>query len=522
MKKLLLLIILVCSATICLGQSAKDELENGYKLDSAEKLFLHFSEEGKMRISADETFLNPLTFPDSSLFLVPNVGVNVYMRPVNPLKATTDQNISLIDDPTTEAAEKVLDTMLSLLPEQVLGEYASPEKTSPEIEKNEIDILQNEIKKIINSNKTIDSTQVELFKNIAALLESIETDVNSNSESINKNADFINAFEREAKSLKGEFDKINDLVQKKRQEEVRGLFTQLKELDFKNGEQTLKFLSELENKLTSLNDHYQKIDSLIKTERDHLKKRMVPLNYISGLMLNEMEEVKNGQFAKIEKFEQLLKMVKKYAEQAAARSDGVEWVVPLGDISAEKGKISTFSIELNSGKYIYDEEKDNITERPSTSLGKHSFRVKKFKKFVPEVAYGTAYTFIEYPVYGTTEDENGNQVVDQSGNERINNLNISGMINFNYFRSHSAIHPLIQVGLGINNEIPTLLTGGGIRVHINDTRFAISGGLAFTWVKKLNKLSEGDIVTGTAEIDEDLTYQFNWPPKPYVGFQFKF
>lgn len=532
MKTLLILLIFICSATVCLAQSAKDELENGYKLNSAEKLFLRFSEDGKMKISADERFANPLTFQDSTLFLVPNVGVNVYMRPVNPLKGTTHHDMTVINDTSTEAAENALSAMLSVINTAVelkmenafSGDLNLANAFSEFGEEQALQALKSMIESYKPSVELIDTTALNklLEKSPKDSLKIILNQVKTLTEIVDSNTVYVDNFKKEANSLKDTFEAINDSIQKKRQQEVEELFKQLNALDFKSKVPTVASLAAIETKLKSLNAHYAKIENMLESERSKLKKRMVPLNYLSGIVLNEMEEVKDGQYKIVKEFEELFKMVNTYAKQAAYGADGVDWVVPLGALAAEKGKISTFSIELKSGKYTFDEGKNSITEVTPSSLGKHSFKVKRFQRFVPEVVYGTAYTFIEYPVYGTTQDESGNQVVEQSGNERINNLNITGLLNFNYFLSNSAIHPLVQIGLGINNEIPTLLAGGGIRVHINNTRFAITGGMALTWVKKLSELSEGDTVSGTADIDEDLTFQFNWPPKPYVGLQFKF
>jgi len=526
MKKLIVFItLLICASTLGFAQSAKNELENGYKLNSAEKLFLYFSEDGKMKVSVDETFSNPLTYPDSTLFLVPNVGVNVYMRPMNPLKGTTSHDLVVISDPATDAAEEALSAMLSLF-EQTTSHKPSPASSSD----NEINKIISEPINTTSLNKELkksseDSLRMIIVNQVNTLVNQVNTIaeiVNNNSIRSKENKQFVSSFESQADSIKKRLSAINDEIQKKRQQDVKGLFKELKELDFRHETQTLNSLTKIEDSLKVLKQHYSEIEKHIKSARNKKDSLMVPMNYISALVLNEMEKVKDGQFKIVKEFDDLFKMVNTYAQKAKSGADGVGWVISLGDLATPKGKILTFSVELKSGKYTFDEDKNSIAEVTPSSLGKHSFKVKKFQRFVPEVVYGTAYTFIDYPVYGTTEDESGNQVVVQSGNERINNLNISGMINFNYFVPNSPIHPLIQTGIGINNEIPTLLVGGGLRVHINDTRFAITGGMALTWVKKLDELSEGDIVSGTADIDEDLTFQFDWPPKPYVGLQFKF
>ena len=102
------------------------------------------------------------------------------------------------------------------------------------------------------------------------------------------------------------------------------------------------------------------------------------------------------------------------------------------------------------------------------------------------------------------------------------------MVNFNYYMPNSPIHFLYQIGAGINSGIPTIITGFGIRSNINGIkRISISGGIALTWIKELDKLKVGDEVTGTSDIDKDLKFQFSWftkqyTPKSYIGLQYNF
>ncbi len=96
------------------------------------------------------------------------------------------------------------------------------------------------------------------------------------------------------------------------------------------------------------------------------------------------------------------------------------------------------------------------------------------------------------------------------------------MINFNYYIPNSPIHPLYQIGIGVNSGIPTFITGFGIRSNINGLkRLTVSGGIAMTWVKELDKLKVGNKISGTDDIDKDLKFQFR-QPKPYIGIQYNF
>jgi len=80
-----------------------------------------------------------------------------------------------------------------------------------------------------------------------------------------------------------------------------------------------------------------------------------------------------------------------------------------------------------------------------------------------------------------------------------------------------------QIGLGINSEIPTLLTGVGLRNNLNGSRrFTISGGLAMSWLKELETLEVGDPVSGTDDIDKDFKYSSTPSFTGYIGIQCNF
>jgi hypothetical protein len=159
----------------------------------------------------------------------------------------------------------------------------------------------------------------------------------------------------------------------------------------------------------------------------------------------------------------------------------------------------------------------------SKELIKRTVRVRKFQRFVPEVSVGTAFTFFKYNSYGTTSDSTGQQFVGSPNENMVRNINITTMLNFNYYIPNSPIHPLYQLGVGINSGIPTILSGFGLRSNINGIkRLAISGGIAMSWIKELDKLKVGDKISGTDDIEKD--YKYGSAPKftPYVGLQFNF
>jgi hypothetical protein len=64
---------------------------------------------------------------------------------------------------------------------------------------------------------------------------------------------------------------------------------------------------------------------------------------------------------------------------------------------------------------------------------------------------------------------------------------------------------MLQVGASASKDTPGALIGGGIRFFGTKTGLGIGGGLMYAWVKDLQTLQVGSVVTGTAQIDADKT-----------------
>jgi hypothetical protein len=115
-------------------------------------------------------------------------------------------------------------------------------------------------------------------------------------------------------------------------------------------------------------------------------------------------------------------------------------------------------------------------------------------------------------------------VVGEAKNESINRMNLAAALNITLNSPNSMLLPFLQLGAGVNAKVvPVVLVGAGIRSNINGAgRFAISGGIAMSWIQQLDQLKVGDRVTGTSELEADLKYMFSGAPKPYIGIQYNF
>lgn len=449
------------------SQNAADVLENGIRVKDYHKIFLGL-DPVKNIIKTDIGIepANPLTYRDSTLYLVSQVGVNVYMHPVNPLKGTHKATLIVIDDPVDDAAKKEIESIL---------EFIDPFISTKEAEQRK--------------GKIIDSW--EQYKSDLA--------------QINPKVEPI------ANSLKNDYKK-----------EMGEAFTMLSGLSFRNEQSTIDSLNIIDARIDTIRSHFERLEKTITDAKDTIKTLSAPLNHIYDIVMRDLEKIKTGQEKHLNKLQQVYDLVKEYQKEASNGVDGVTWIVKLGEIPANRGKISEYTVRLDKGIYRLDGKSNEIKEVSSEELVSHVLRVRKFQRFVPEVVAGVAYTFITHPVYGTETDDQGQQYVAESGENELNNINFTAMVNFNYYCDNSPLHFFWQIGAGINKEIPSLLSGGGVRVNIGGARLALSGGLALTLVKQLDKLSIGDEISGTAELEKDLKYRAVWPPRPYAGIQIKF
>jgi len=82
---------------------------------------------------------------------------------------------------------------------------------------------------------------------------------------------------------------------------------------------------------------------------------------------------------------------------------------------------------------------------------------------------------------------------------------------------------MFQVGVAASKDVPAVLFGGGLRLFsLGKGDVAVGGGLALAWVKDLNHLRSGDVVTGTKDIEQDLSFDHAPRPRPYFTIQYKF
>lgn len=499
MKKLLLITVTILSVISAMhAQKAADVLENGIPVEKEKSLFLKY-DEGELKVCTGKSLQdvnsppNFLKLNDSAIYLLRETGINIYMRPLNPLNFSIKQTKTVIPDQINSTASESLNGILAALAGSI--------------------------------SKTSDSMVDAPLYGFNSMLEESSTNKNgkgTKEEEIKREKNTL------IKQLSGIIDTIEMKLKDDQKAQVASCFKLLKKLDFVEESTTIKELSDIKNSINEIAIYFKAIDALIKRAKESnssfLKKTNdIVTSFVFDQKLEECQARKVANEKRLIFLKTALELVENYQTEASkgGGESGLKWCIKLGEAHVSEKENTVFDITIFESGYKLS-DKDEIVSIESKELLKKTIRFREFQRFVPEVSIGTAFTFFKYNTYGTTSDSTGQQFVAEPISNPVRNLNITTMINFNYYIPNSNWNPMYQVGFGINYGIPTLLTGVGTRIHVNERRIALSFGLAATWVNELDKLKVGDKVSGTADIEKDLKPQFSWPPKSYFGLQYNF
>ncbi|MCF0039796.1 hypothetical protein [Dyadobacter fanqingshengii] len=467
----LLLLLFICSSVVR-GQKAKDILEDGIPVQSDGSIFIKFSD-NSIKYYAGDLPKRSLSIKDSIIFLPKNSSINVFIKPLNPLNFSFNSETKIVID-------------------QIDADAANAQKS----------ILE------LNSK----------FNGAAA-------------------RSMIATATCPFGGLESSLKKIKDSLEVDTKPKIVKLFKSLKGLSFNSEDQTISTLNDVEKQIDDLDKHYKRIVAAIATFRDDVKNFTCPvatdnpfiIKYIFDQLAAEAERVQVMQYRRVNNLKRAYDIVKKAQVDASEEKDGLRWCTFVKEVEIEKGKISIFTITIYKSGFRLsnsdDEsiEVDEIIENSKVEVTKATIRFRRFQRFVPEVSAGVAYVDLSYPKYGIDKDAASNeQRVVNSGNDNMKRINITGMINYNYFIQNSQVHPFVQLGAGANIDFPVLLIGGGLRFNfVGGSRLAFAGGIASSWIKSLDKLKLGSVVNSQADLDSDIRYQFA-KPKVYFGVQFGF
>jgi hypothetical protein len=192
------------------------------------------------------------------------------------------------------------------------------------------------------------------------------------------------------------------------------------------------------------------------------------------------------------------------------------------DLTPKSDKAQKIVVKVIANKLEVSSTDGNLVTSKQ-DLGSATFTLREFSRFAPEVGAGLVVAFVNQPKYGTSINASGQTVVALAKKDTVS-VDPTVMVDF-VCRCNAApyFQPMFQVGVAASKDVPAVLFGGGLRLFsLGKGDVAVGGGLALAWVKDLTHLKPGDVVTGTKDIEQDLSFDHTPRARPYFTIQYKF
>ncbi|SKB52088.1 hypothetical protein [Dyadobacter psychrophilus] len=193
------------------------------------------------------------------------------------------------------------------------------------------------------------------------------------------------------------------------------------------------------------------------------------------------------------------------------------------EILIDHDMINTVSLEIKQQEIDHTSSNFLKVKKEFT----RSFQITRYRKSWPELSSGVFFAGINYDTYsvGSTTIGSGASVASSIVEKTSTKKRFLAAVFYNQIfdlKLHP-IYPFLQIGIGTGKDYPSLLTGGGFRIlNKKMQRLSISGGTVFPFLRELDKLKEGDIITGgQAEIDKDIKYRLSDKIGFYIGLAWK-
>lgn len=464
----------IAKLTVCLllsstaySQTVNDVLEKGNYVKKASDIYFKLDSIFYIGVLNKKDAGKPIDYEfnaDSVLFLTSDNNTDVFIQPLNPLNFTIGSISKLVPDAISKAESDALKTIGELLADVNKNLFQDPLAGGA-------------------GNDPSSSIQQCMLK--------VE-----------------NGLARENNNFK----------------EMNKIFNALKKLDFEQQIFTHNQFNEAVKNMGIINKNLNDIDSMIQLidadskifgqDSDSINiilQRYVYRNYVHSI--RDAYNIRKRQFTNLEKAKDLV-------YDAINKADKYNWHFKLSPISVTKAENAVYTVAIDTNAWNMNDEGVLVQKSGGKKISR-TIIIRKFQLLVPEVSVGTYYTFFKYKVYGTITDSTGQQFVAEPTFNTLKRFNASVMLNYNFYIPNTPIRPLLQFGGGIQSGIPVLMAGGGLRIG-NSNAFSITGGVALTWIRELQTLKVGDRVSGTAELEKDLKYEFSFPLKGYVGIQYNF
>lgn len=423
-------------------------------------------------------------------------SINIYMKWLNPLKYKITWKDSTMTDERDKAITDFISSLVGQFGTQVSG--LNQEAQNPKAQAPAGDI---ESRSFSNINLVVwllhmQENQTELKKNpddvlkINELSKKLEELDKLNSKDISKSATSIYS------ALFG----ISDITQYN--SEFPKQNTAIADIEGDNGFAGIESLQKL---------------IVAKLEQFKLTDKELLQTYTKAVVSNYIETVTdnlNSNKKIISKLKPVIEIVKNSTKYVSENTSAKEYY-----------KIR--SAEFDDGKKLetimtiteYEFDKDTKEFKKKNDILTKTFQFRKYDIFDVSVSTGIFYGNTTLKGFGIENDGNNAFKV----TEDIINKNTAVaavFLNFN-FKTSRYFSPLLQLGIDPTKKRPFMLAGVGFSIPV--ARIALSGGPIWTWNQTLDKLTVGQIITSTTDLEKDIKYKFEVEPKGwYLGIQYNF
>lgn len=420
--------------------------------------------------------------------------INLYIKWINPLK----YKLSWKDSTLTDERDKAIAEFINLLVGQFGSTVSSLNVPIANFTNTDDKAKSEEIKAIDFKDKDLLLLLIQLRSNQSRLKPDEISTLNEFFEKL-KNLDNLVSKDVSAQSTEiysnlYSFKDINDYNDKD-----------------KGFSKQLKSVSNLEGDLTN-------IESIRKEIADKLKGISIGdemlKSYFGAILTSYLEKSLtkfNSDKKIIEKLKPILKIVENSTSNESSKQKGYYKIRSVEFDNGEK-----LETVLTISEYEFKKESSDFSEKGDLLNQKFEFR--KYDIFDVSVSTGIFYGNTTLKGFGVANDGTNFTVTEDNINK--NTAVTAVFLNFN-FKTSRYFSPLLQLGIDPTKKRPFMLLGTGFSIPV--ARIAISGGPIWTWNQSLDKLSVGQTITSTTDLDKDINYKFDVAPKGwYIGIQYNF
>ncbi len=269
-------------------------------------------------------------------------------------------------------------------------------------------------------------------------------------------------------------------------------------------ETTFKNIEKTQPNLANLNEGMQ-------IASDHILQLYVT-KVISSFLASVNDNLKNNKKI-VAKIKPCYDILEKSVEKELKSEEGYYLNREIG---FDDGKIREAEITITE----YDLNKETKEFVKKSALYSSKLKFRKYDWVVPTVSSGIFHSTATLKGFGVSTDSSGKLKVSEDNIKK--NTAVTGLfLNLNFDVGSRYFAPVLQIGIDPTKKRPYILVGTGFSIPF--IRFSITGGPIWTWDARLEKLSTGEIIKSTTDLEKDIKYSIDINPKGwYLGLQYNF